>query len=229
VIALLETTLWLLVGLASLAMFGLAIRIALDAFEISRGVEWAFVIGAPVVASILMGLVAWLLLIVALVLAARWLVLSFAGVARVRPLLLRACLAAGIGLFPLWYFAGITNLEHVIVSAVDGDIRTDAAGAVRWDLVRSGAEPPWLRDLPAAVDARCAVELFPNGACCRVGYPDGRSSEVHIFRTGLGRYTIRKLTDPSNTGLCRNPHFDPSGDPRVTAGREFVPCNRLEG
>ena len=131
-----------------------------------------------------------------------------------------------INIMPHQTRVGMATFERAIISAVDGEIQPDAVGIVQWKLRWNGDDPSWLQDLPAASEARCPRDLFPNGACCLVDYPDGRQSEIHIFRTGFGRYTVRKLSLPSFGGLCRNPQFDRRADPESPTGREFVPCDQ---
>ena len=169
-----------------------------------------------------------------LALASLLLLVSIAGTAWIlrsvndpyirRAYLRTALIWFAVSFFPFWYFFGMTTFERTIVHAVNGEIRPDTVGAVQWRLEQDTEEGAWLRELPAASDARCPVSLLLNGACCLVEYPDGRNSEIHIFRTGFGRYTVNKFTRPARSGLCRNPLFDPRADPESPAGREFVRC-----
>jgi hypothetical protein len=132
---------------------------------------------------------------------------------------------AAVSLFPFWFFFGMATFERTIKHAVNGEIRPDALGAVRWELRRDAEDPSWLEELPPASGARCPQSLLLNGACCLVEFPDGRRSEIHIFRTGFGRYTVNKLSRPAFPYLCRNPLFDPRADPASDQGQEFVRCD----
>jgi len=219
-----ETLLWYVTGLTGFAIVGLATWIALREVEVPRVGKWSLVLAAPLASWIFVESVAWLVLTFLSLAGVFWILRCSSDRHLRRSFLLGAALWAGIGLFPFWHFFGMATFERRIVAAVDGEIRPDSAGAVDWDLRRFGGDLAWLRHQPAAVNAHCSRTLFPNGACCRVDYADGRNSEIHIFRTGLGRYTVRKLTDPSY-GLCRNPRFDPTVHPGSSTGGEFVPCD----
>ena len=39
-------------------------------------------------------------------------------------------------------------------------------------------------------------------------------------------YTMTAYRYGSNTGLCRNPHFNPQANPQSQAGQEFIECPR---
>lgn len=120
----------------------------------------------------------------------------------------------------------MVTFERAISSALDGEIDPGAVGRFQWEIRWDREDTSWLRDLPPVSDVRCSQRLFPGGACCLADYPDGRRSEIHIFRTGFRRYTVRKLTNPSY-GMCRNPDFDPRADPESFEGKEWVPCDEI--
>ena len=124
------------------------------------------------------------------------------------------------------YFSEMMLFERTISSALNGEIDPDVVGRIQWEARVDRVNTSWLRDLPPASDVRCRSSQFPNGACCRVEYPDGRRSEIHIFRSGAHRYAVRKLTNPSY-GMCRNPDFNPRAAPGSPKSREFVPCDQL--
>ena len=242
-----ESVAWLLIAMTMIATLSLPLRIALR--DRPRWVKWAAAIGAVWLLAALLVIssrylvrpVSWvieqgskngsLLLMASLLLllslaSAIWM-LHPSTDRRIRTSYLRGVLIwTGVSLFPFWFFFGMATFERAIISAVDGEIQPDAVGIVQWKLRWNGDARSWLQDLPAASEARCPRNLFPNGACCLVDYPDGRQSEIHIFRTGFGRYTVRKLSFPSFGGLCRNPQFDPRADPESPTGREFVPCDQ---
>lgn len=172
-----------------------------------------------------------------LLLASLLLILSLAGVIWMahpstdrrirRSYLYGVLLWAGLSFFPAWYFFGMVTFERVISSALNGEVDPGAVGRVQWAIRSDREHASWLRDLPLVSEVRCVpYSLFPHGACCNVDYQDGRGSEVHIFRTGFRRFTVRKLTKPS-MGLCRNPEFDPRAAPGSLESMEFAPCDQL--
>ena len=239
-----ESVAWVLIAMTMIATFILPLRIALR--RQPRWAKWIVAVGTVSLVAVLLwtsprflvGPVRWATQQESgnsplLVLAGLLLLLSLASAIwilhpstdrRIRTSYLRGVLIwTGLSLFPFWYFFGMAMFERAIISAVDGEIQPDAVGIVQWKLRWNGDDPSWLQDLPAATEAGCPVKLSPNGACCLVDYPDGRESEIHIFGTGFGRYTVRLLSLPSFGGLCRNPQFDPRADPGSPESREFVP------
>jgi hypothetical protein len=137
-----------------------------------------------------------------------------------------ALFCVGLTFISARYFVGMLRFESAVASALDGEIDPGADGRFQWKIRRDREDASRLRDLPPVSDVRCLSTLFPNGACCKVDYPDGRRSEIHIFRIGLRRFTVRKFTNPSY-GLCRNPDFDPRADPGSPEGKEWIRCDQL--
>lgn len=135
-------------------------------------------------------------------------------------------LCAGLTFVSAQYFAEMVMFERTISSALNGEIDPDAVGRIQWEARLNREDRLWLRDLPPTLDVECRTRLFPNGACCLVEYPDGRQSEIHIFRAGFRQYAVRKFTIPSY-GMCRNPNFDPRAAPGSANSKEFVRCDRV--
>jgi hypothetical protein len=129
---------------------------------------------------------------------------------------------SGICFLPVWLFGGMTIYERAIGSALS----SRAAGRIQWETGRNADDPAWVRGLPPVGDVRCVQRLNPDGACCLAHFRDGRTSEVHIFRSQSGRYAISKFTSPSY-GRCRNPNFDPRAGSEDPRSRVFVPCEEL--
>jgi hypothetical protein len=241
-----ESVAWLLLALTMIATVTLPARIALR--DRPKWIKWTATLGAIslVVALLvtssphLVGPVGWaieqgsrngpLLLLVSLLV-----VLSLLGTIwlarpstdrRIRnSYLYGALLWTGLSFLPTSYFFGMVTFERAISSAWAGEIEPGAIGHLSSEVEWNREVRSWMRDHPQLSDVRCHQRLFPDGACCLVDYPDGRHSEIHIFRTGFRRYTVRKLTVPTY-GLCRNPEFDPHADPGSPEGQEFIPCER---
>ena len=221
-----EAVAWLLFGWTLVAACGLPLMSALRRER--RWLGWLVIVFVTPVVFVLLyswlrvaRLLEWLMLLSSLA-ALIWMARSSADS------FLRSTFARGLLIWsavcflPVWLLWDMKPFERAISSG----LREEMAGRIQWEAGPSADDPSWLSELPPASDVRCDM-LLVAGACCRVQFTDGRHSEIHIYRAGLGRYTVRKFTKPDDRGMCRNPDFDPYADRGDPRWREFVPCAEL--